>query len=133
MPSGIPPELQLILRVQTFVFLGGGILICAATILLFIRTRTKPALVMLLAVVIGLSGQAVGYFSPREAIAYEPDPEPIEQGSLPRVSDSPPGYRRAERTRDLWETPAFWLAISGVILWVGGFVAHSVSVARKDS
>ena len=132
MPSGIPPELQLILTVQLFVLLSTVALICVSTIVLYVRTRTKPAMAMLLAVVIGLSGIALGYFSPSEAIVYEADPEPIEEGSLPRVSDSPPGYRRVEATRDSWEAPGFWLAMSGVILWVGGFTAHSVSVARKD-
>ena len=131
MPPGMPPELQLILRVQLFVLLSAAILICVSTFILYVRTRTKPALVMLMAVVIGLSGQAMGYFSPNETVVYEPDREPVEPRSFPSFSDSPPGYGRITSARDSWETPAFWLVMSGVVLWVGGFVAHSFSVARK--
>jgi hypothetical protein len=125
MPPGMPPELQLILRVQLYMLLSAVILICVSTIMLYVRTRTKPALVMLVAVVIGLFGQAVGYFSPRETIVEPPEVGAPEPGS-------PPRFIRGARTRNAWETPAFWLVMSGIALWVGGFVVHSFSVARKE-
>ena len=125
MPSGIPPELQLMLSVQLFVLLGAAILVCISTIALFVRTRTKAALAMLVAIAIGLSGQAIGYFGPHETIVEPPVNGAPEQGSSP-------AFIRGAGTRNRWETPAFWLAMSGISLWIGGFVAHSFSVSRKE-
>ena len=115
----------MIVRVQMIVILNAVVLVSVGTVLLYLRTRTKPALIMAVAVLLGLTGQAVGYFSPHETIVEPPEIGGPEPGSPPRLI-------RGAGTRDAWETPAFLLAMSGVVLWVGGFLAHSFSAARKN-
>lgn len=118
-------ELPLVLRVYLLLYPLAVLVVCIATIFLYRRTRTRPTLAMMVAVLLGVIGFAVGALSPTELIDEAPD-------MVGPVPDSSPEEVGTVYARNVWETPAYILMLSGLVLWVGGFVTHSLSGGRRQ-
>lgn len=108
-----------------YAILGIGLLLLSiGTILLYIRGRTKPTLVMVIAVIVGWAGVALAAFGPEEAQQVQAYSTTDSSG---RVTG---GAYSFELTRALM-LPGFLAIVIAVLGWGGGFILHALSLANR--
>ena len=101
-----------------------------STVLLYLRTQTRPTLIMFVAVIVGWLSVGIGWFGPKETVTTR-----IPTASAERSSDSFPQQPQARigavSTRTSSVFPVTWIVFGSLLLWAGGLLAYSISSDRR--
>lgn len=116
-------------RIQLLVVATFFAMLAVSTILLYLRKRTKPTLVMLVAVVVGWLGVGIGWLGPKETVTTRIPVVSADQSS-DASSDQPLAAFGSASTTTSSVFPVTWMILGGLILWTGAFFVFSISAER---
>ena len=123
-------DLPLLARLQISVLAIFFAALALSTVLLHLRTRSRPTLVMLIAVVIGWFSVGLGWFGPRETVTTRIPAASVDR-SADALSDQPQARISGVSTQTSSVFPVTWLIFGSLLVWAGGFLVHAMLADKK--